>query len=44
VSPPAGIVLGVLATGVALGAVAGRYHYVVDVVLGLGIGLLVSFA
>jgi membrane-associated phospholipid phosphatase len=42
VSPLAGVVLGVLATGVALGAVAGRYHYIVDVALGVGIGLAVN--
>jgi membrane-associated phospholipid phosphatase len=42
VSPFAGMVLGLLATGVALGAVAGRYHYIVDVALGAGIGVLVN--
>jgi membrane-associated phospholipid phosphatase len=43
VSPVAGMVLGVLATGVALGAVAGRYHYIVDVLLGAGLGVLAAF-
>ena len=42
VVPVAGVVLGVIATGVALGAVTGRYHFVVDVVLGVGLGLIVS--
>jgi membrane-associated phospholipid phosphatase len=37
---PAGLVLAVVATGIAIGAVAGRYHYVVDVLLGVGVGLV----
>jgi membrane-associated phospholipid phosphatase len=42
VSPVAGIVLGVFATGVALGAVAGRYHYVIDVLLGVALGIVAT--
>lgn len=42
VSPLAGMVLGVLAAGVALGAVTGRYHYIVDVLLGAVIGVIAS--
>ena len=37
--PLAGVVLGVIAAGVALGAVTGRYHYLVDVMLGVVIGI-----
>jgi membrane-associated phospholipid phosphatase len=44
VAPMAGLVLGVFATGVALGAVAGRYHYVVDVMLGVVLGIVASAA
>ena len=42
VVPMAGVVLGVIAAGVALGAVTGRYHFVVDAVLGVGLGVIVS--
>jgi membrane-associated phospholipid phosphatase len=42
VAPLAGVVLGIFATGVALGAIAGRYHYIVDVVLGVGVGILAA--
>jgi membrane-associated phospholipid phosphatase len=38
--PSAGVVVGVLALGVGLGAAAGRYHYVVDVVAGLLVAAL----
>jgi membrane-associated phospholipid phosphatase len=49
VSYPAGVALAILTCGIAAGAVAGGYHYVVDVVLGLAIavittGLSASFA
>jgi len=44
VAPVAGLVLGVFATGVALGAVAGRYHYVIDVMLGVVLGIVASAA
>ena len=37
---PAGLALGMVATGIAVGAVAGRYHFVVDVLLGVVVGLL----
>jgi membrane-associated phospholipid phosphatase len=37
---PAGLALALVATGIAIGAVAGRYHYVVDVLLGVGVGLV----
>ena len=36
---PAGAMLGLAAVGIAIGAVAGRYHYVVDVVLGVVVGI-----
>ena len=39
VSPGAAIVVGTIATAVAVGAAAGRYHYVVDVWLGLIVAL-----
>ena len=44
VAPIAGLVLGVFATGVALGAVAGRYHYVIDVMIGVVLGVAASAA
>jgi membrane-associated phospholipid phosphatase len=37
--PLGGGVLGIIAAGVAVGAVTGRYHYVIDVLLGVGIGV-----
>ena len=37
VSLPAGTMLGVLVAAIAVGAAAGRYHYVMDVFLGLAI-------
>jgi hypothetical protein len=39
VSPGAALVFGVTATAVAVGAAAGRYHYVVDVWLGMIVAL-----
>ena len=33
--PAAGMVLGIVAAGVSVGAASGRYHYVIDVLLGL---------
>lgn len=38
VSLPAGTILGVLVAAICVGAAAGRYHYVVDILLGLAIG------
>lgn len=38
--PSAGAIVGLLALGVAIGAAAGRYHYVVDVVAGLLVAAL----
>lgn len=38
VSVPAGVLLGVAVAAISVGAAAGRYHYVVDVVLGLAVG------
>lgn len=35
VSAPGGLIVGAVAAAIAIGAVAGRYHYVIDVVLGL---------
>jgi hypothetical protein len=40
--PAAGAAVGIVAAGVAVGAVCGRYHYTVDVLLGVVIGVLVS--
>jgi hypothetical protein len=40
VSPPAGLVVAVIAAAVAVGAAAGRYHYVADVLLGAAVGAL----
>src|SRR5262249_33911428 len=39
--PVAGVVLGMIAAGVALGAVTGRYHFVLDALLGVGLGVIV---
>jgi membrane-associated phospholipid phosphatase len=36
---PAGVALAAVAGGIAVGAVAGRYHYVIDVLLGVVVGL-----
>jgi hypothetical protein len=41
--PAAGVVLGIVATAVAVGAVVGRYHYFADVVLGGAVGVAASF-
>jgi membrane-associated phospholipid phosphatase len=38
VSPTAGALVGVATVAIALGAAAGRYHYVLDVILGLIVG------
>ena len=40
--PLAGAVLGIIAAGVALAAVTGRYHYFVDVVLGVVLGVIAN--
>jgi hypothetical protein len=37
VSPPAAAIVGLLAVAIAVGAAAGRYHYVVDVWLGVAV-------
>ena len=37
VSAPAGVLLGLAVVAISVGAAAGRYHYVVDVVLGLAV-------
>jgi hypothetical protein len=42
VMPIAGVVLGVIAAGVALGSVTGRYHFIVDALLGIALGIIVS--
>ena len=47
VSPLAGMGVGVVAIAVAVGAAAGRYHYVLDVILGAIVAVLalaISFA
>jgi hypothetical protein len=41
--PAAGVVLGVVAAAVAVGAVVGRYHYLADVALGTAVGVAASF-
>jgi membrane-associated phospholipid phosphatase len=40
VSPVAAVVIGVVALGVSVGAVTGRYHYLVDVITGAAVGVL----
>lgn len=42
--PSAGIALTVVAAAIAAGAVAGRYHYSVDVLLGASVGTTVSLS
>ena len=42
VSLPAGIAIGASALGVGVGAITGRYHYVVDVVAGAAVGVLAA--
>jgi membrane-associated phospholipid phosphatase len=42
ISQPAGIVLLVIASAIAAGAVLGRYHYALDVVVGAILGMAVS--
>jgi membrane-associated phospholipid phosphatase len=37
VSPAAALVIGVIAVVIAVGAIAGHYHYVVDVALGFAV-------
>jgi membrane-associated phospholipid phosphatase len=38
--PAAGATVGLMAASIAAAAIVGRYHYVVDVILGLLIGIL----
>ncbi len=38
---PAGLLLGLLSIGIAIGAVAGRHHYGADVVAGAAVGIVV---
>jgi len=40
VSPLAGTCIGVIAIGVSVGAAAGRYHYVIDVLVGVVVALV----
>jgi hypothetical protein len=40
VSPAAAAIVGLIAGGVALGAIAGRYHYALDVLVGAIVGLV----
>ena len=44
VSPVAAAMIGVIAVGVTVGAVTGRYHYVVDVIAGAVVGVLTALA
>lgn len=44
VSRPAGLLVAVLAAGIGAGAVAGRYHFAVDVALGAVVGLVAFLA
>ena len=39
-----GLVFTCIAAGIALGAATGRYHYVVDVMTGIAVGLLAPLA
>jgi membrane-associated phospholipid phosphatase len=43
ISQPAGIVLLSIASAIAAGAVLGRYHYALDVVVGAVLGMTVSW-
>ena len=38
--PPAGVAMGIMAAGIAVGAVIGRYHFGIDVLLGAVIGIV----
>ena len=38
--PAAGLLFGVVAVGISIGAVTGRYHYVMDVATGVAVGVL----
>jgi hypothetical protein len=40
--PAAGGVVAIVALGVTVGAAAGRYHYVIDVVLGLVVAAIAA--
>jgi membrane-associated phospholipid phosphatase len=42
VRPEAGLVLLVVAAAIAAGAIAGRYHYVIDVLLGVVVGIVAA--
>lgn len=42
--PQAGAALGVLAAAVAIGAAAGRYHFIVDVLLGAVVGVAAAIS
>jgi hypothetical protein len=42
VSAVAAAIVGIIAAGVALGAAAGRYHYVIDVVLGVAVAAVAA--
>ena len=42
VSPAAAAIVGLIAAGVSVGAAAGRYHYIVDVLLGVAAGGLAA--
>jgi membrane-associated phospholipid phosphatase len=44
VSPAAGTALAIVAAAVTVGAVAGRYHFLADVVAGAALGILVAIA
>jgi membrane-associated phospholipid phosphatase len=40
--PEAGVALGVVAAAVAVGAAAGRYHFIIDVALGAILGTVAA--
>jgi membrane-associated phospholipid phosphatase len=42
--PAAAVLFGALAVGIAVGAVVGRHHYVIDVIAGVGIGVICVLA
>jgi membrane-associated phospholipid phosphatase len=42
VSPVAGAALTAVALAIAMGAISGRYHYAIDVIAGIGVGVAVG--
>jgi membrane-associated phospholipid phosphatase len=42
--PLAGVLFGIVAAGIAAGAAVGRYHYGIDVLVGVGVGVAATLA